>query len=173
MTTQEILNSLKTSDFLQHSNIPLGYTPGLPIPAMRGKSSCLVVPMLKYKITGEVDHTMVFPPRFVVTATADKAAVVAFEDLKYDNRFKLIDFDSPVGVFRHAEIRHLTKQEYEEARAELYGVIDMKLKALDGGCDFDEMDTMKFSRLYSMLLEPAVKPFYKAIDKDFVAAYVQ
>jgi len=39
--------------------------------------------------------------------------------------------------------------------------------------EFDEMDAMKLNKLFSVLLEPSMKPFYHAIDKTFFETYIK
>ena len=166
MTIQEILKSLKTNELLLKS-LPIGYTPGLPMVGGTKENPCFIVPFLRYRMTGKVDQTQVFPPRFVVSVAAKDGSVAAFADLRFDTRFAKIDFDKPVGTFRHAAIRHLNKQEYGEKRRQLYGVLDCLSASMQGKEEFDEMDAAKLKALFGMLIEPAVKPFYHAINPHF------
>lgn len=172
MKTEEILKSIKTNEFLLNSNIPIGYTPGIPMLSLRNGEPCLVLPFLKYLMTGEVDKTRVFAPRFVVTVTMNKGNIVTYEDLMYDSRFEEVDFKKPVGLFRHTAIRHLKKDEYYKARNEYYSLLDCLCSSMMGKMEFDEMDSMKLSKLFAVLLEPSVKPFYHAIDKTFFETYL-
>ena len=173
MKTEEIIRSLKTNTFLLNSNIPMGYTPGIPMLSLRKGEPCLVVPYLRYQMTGEVDKTRVFAPRFVVTVTVKNKIVVKYEDLMYDSRFEEVNFSKPVGLFRHAAIRHLKKDEYRKMRSQLYGLLDRLGSSMTGELEFDEMDSLALTRLIGTLLEPSVKPFYHAIDKSFFETYIK
>lgn len=173
MKTEEILKSLKTNEFLLNSSIPMGYTPGIPMLSLRNGEPCLVIPFLKYQMTGEIDKTRVFAPRFVVTVTMNEGKVVKYEDLMYDSRFEEIDFRKPVGLFRHSSIRHLKKDDYNKVRSEIYTLLDALSDSMTGKMEFDEMDAMKFNKLFSVLLEPSMKPFYHAIDKSFFETYIK
>ena len=173
MKTEELLKSLKTNEFLLHSNIPMGYTPGIPMLSLRNGEPCLVIPFLKYQMTGEIDKTRVFAPRFVVTVVMKEGKVVKYEDLVYDSRFEEVDFSKPVGLFRHSSIRHLKKDDYYKMRNEIYALLDALGDSMTGKMEFDEMDAMKFNKLYSLLLEPSMKPFYHAIDKTFFETYIK
>ena len=172
MKTEEILKSLKTNEFLLSSNIPMGYTPGIPMLSLRNGEPCLVIPFLKYQMTGEIDKTRVFAPRFVVTVTMNKGNVVKYEDLMYDSRFEEIDFKKPVGLFRHTAVKHLKKDDYNKMRNDLYSLLDCLGNSMIGKMEFDEMDNMKLSKIFAILLEPSVKPFYHAIDKLFFETYI-
>ena len=173
MKTEEILKSLKTNEFLLNSSIPMGYTPGIPMLSLRNGEPCLVIPFLKYQMTGEIDKTRVFAPRFVVTVTMNEGKVVKYEDLMYDSRFEEIDFRKPVGLFRHSSIRQLKKDDYNKVRSEIYTLLDALSDSMTGKMEFDEMDAMKFNKLFSVLLEPSMKPFYHAIDKSFFETYIK
>lgn len=173
MKTEEILKSLKTNEFLLNSNIPMGYTPGIPMLSLRNGEPCLVIPFLKYQMTGEIDKTRVFAPRFVITVVMNEGKVVKYEDLMYDSRFEEVDFRKPVGLFRHSSIRHLKKDDYNKMRNDIYALLDALSDSMTGRMEFDEMDAMKFSKLFSVLLEPSMKPFYHAIDKIFFETYIK
>ena len=173
MKTEEILKSLKTNRFLLNSNIPMGYTPGIPMLSLRNGEPCIVIPFLKYQMTGVIDKTLVFAPRFVVTVPMDKGSVVKYEDLIYDSRFEEIDFSKPIGLFRHSSIRHLKKDEYNKMRNVLYALLDGLSNSMTGKMEFDEMDAMKLNKMFTVLLEPSLKPFYHAIDNTFFETYIK
>lgn len=173
MRTEDILKSLKTNDFLLNSNIPMGYTPGIPMLSLRNGEPCLVIPFLKYQMTGEVDKTRVFAPRFVITVVMNGGKVVKYEDLMYDSRFEEVDFRKPVGLFRHSSIRHLKKNDYNKMRNDIYELLDALSDSMTGKMEFDEMDEIKLKKLFSVLLEPSMKPFYHAIDKTFFETYIK
>ena len=169
---KEILEKLKTDEFILHSGITLGYTPALPIPYHCQGKPFIIIPYLRYKITGKVDQTLVFPPRYLVTADTVTGQVVAYKDMACDRRFARIDFNKPIGNFRHAAIRNMKRNDYEKARAELYDLVDTLCNSYQGKAEFDEMDAAKLHRCYATLLEPSVKPFYHAIDKAFFENFI-
>lgn len=172
MKTEEILKGLKTNTFLMNSCMPMGYTSGIPMLSLRNEEPCLIIPFLRYQMTGEVDKTRVFAPRFIVMVTMNNGCVVKYEDLMYDIRFEEVDFGKPVGLFRHTAIMHLKKDEYYKLRNELYALLDSLGDSMAGKMEFDEMDALKLNKLFSVLLEPSLKPFYHAIDKTFYETYI-
>ena len=99
--------------------------------------------------------------------------VVKYEDLMYDSRFEEVDFRKPVGLFRHSSVRHLKKEDYNKMRNEIYALLDALSDSMIGKMEFDEMDAMKLNKLFSVLLEPSMKPFYHAIDKTFFETYIK
>lgn len=172
MITQEILEKLKTDEFLLHSNITLGYTPGLPIPYNCNGKPYIIVPYLRYKVTGKVDQTRVFPPRYTVTVDVVSGQIVAYQDMTSEPRFAKVDFGQPVGLFRHTAIRNMKRADYQKARTELYALLDTLCDSYQGKAEFDEIDAAKLHRSYSTLIEPSVKPFYHAINKEFFETFI-
>lgn len=173
MKTEEIIKKIKTNTFLLNSPMPMGYTSGIPMISLRNGEPCLIIPFLRYQMTGEVDKTRVYAPRFIVTVTKNKVGVVKYEDLMYDIRFEEVDFGKPIGLFRHTAIMHLKKDEYNKLRNELYALLDSLGDSMTGKIEFDEMDSLKLNKLLSVLLEPSLKPFYHAIDKTFYETYIK
>ena len=110
---------------------------------------------------------------YVVIVAMKDGSVVKYEDLMYDTRFEEIDFKKPVGLFRHSSIRHLKKDDYYKMRKEINALLDALSDSMIGKMEFDEMDAMKFNKLFSVLLEPSMKPFYHAIDKTFFETYIK
>ncbi len=173
MTLIEILKNLKTNEFLLHSNMPMDYTPGLPMLTVVNGTPYYVIPYLKFRMTGEVDRTRVFPPRFVVKVCATNGNIVVFQDISSYKRFEKINFQHPVGIFRHAAIRHFSKASYQQKRNELLALMDRLAASAEDKTKFSGLDNVKLCNLFALLLEPSLKPFYHAIEKDFFETYIQ
>ena len=93
---KEILREVKTSPFLLYCEMPMGYVEGLPILQIRNGNLCLLIPFLRYQITGEVDKTLVYPIRFAVTVLLPEGKVMGYQDLKIHPQFAKVDFTKPV-----------------------------------------------------------------------------
>jgi len=130
----EFLKKVKISDFATR-NIPMEYSPGFPVVHTENENTFLIVPFLKYKITGVIDKTEVYPIRYVLTyyLKGNKSAnddiksdnqpskisarilhegkLIRFEDLQYNKKFADLQFDKPVGLFRHESIKKFNKKE--------------------------------------------------------------
>ena len=124
VNVSKILKSLKTNEFILNSRMPLGYGFGIPILQIKNDNLCMVIPYLKYQITGEVDKTLVYPIRNTFTMILPEQTFIGFEDLRFDKRYAKLNFSKPVGTFRHESIKHLTKQEYADLKQELYSLYD-------------------------------------------------
>lgn len=172
VVVKDILKKMKNNDFVLNCLMPMGYSYGLPILQIRNERLCLAIPYLKYKATGEVDKTLVYPIHYEVTVALPVVKPVEFIDLQYDERFAKIDFSAPIGYFRHEAIKHLSKKEYEAARDELFACYDKVIDALLNGTDYSEADETRMKELIQMLVEPCTLPIYKALDEDFYNKYM-
>ena len=155
----------KTSAFCLGCSLPIGYVADLPIIGVVSGKLCLKVPYLKYKITGEIDKTLVFPVKYVLTYSLPDLKPIGFEDLAFNPAFRKVDFNKPIGFFRHEAIKALSKAEYQKSRSELLSMYDNVIKAILTKTPYK--GTSAFKKLLNTMLEPSVKPIYKALDKKF------
>lgn len=171
-STETLIKKLKTNAFILNSSMPMGYVPGLPILCILNGNLCMKVPFLKYKVTGEVDKTFVYPTRYVATVTVPEGQVVSFEDLAMTEAFAHVVFSDPIGMFRHEAIKSLDKPAYNSLRSSLYGEYDKIVEGLANGQPYSANDENNFKKLLNTLLEPSLKPLYQAIDPNFVNKYI-
>lgn len=169
---EALIKSIKTNKCIQYSNIELGYVPGLPILTILNGNLCMKVPFIKYKITGEVDKTYVYPPRYVVNISLPEGVIVGFEDLSYNNAFANVEFNTPVGLFRHDSIKNLDKKAYNNLRTALFGEYDKIVMHLTKGEQYAPLDEYHFKALFNLIVEPSLIPFYTALDSEFVNKYI-
>lgn len=169
---EQIKNNLKESKFLLHCNIPLGYSSGFPVLQIRNDCLCVTFPYLKYQTTGEVDKTLVYPIRYAITLELPTEKIISFEDYEYKEEYKKIDFDKPVGFFRHEAIKDLNKKEYFEARKQLMLEYDKVINSIFGNSKYTRTDEERMRKLLKMLIEPSLLPMYRVIDKDFYEKYL-
>lgn len=170
--TKEVLSGLKKSNFVHICSLPMGYVHGLPILHIKNDRLCMTVPYLKYKITGEIDKTYVYPIKFTVTVSLPENKIIAFRDLEFEPAFKNVDFFKPVGLFRHDAIKHLTKKEYAVKKDELFSQYDRVINSLLYSGEYSVTDEQKMSELIQLLIEPSLKPIYKVLDSDFYNKYI-
>ncbi len=169
---QSIIKEFKTSHFILNCRMPLGYSTCLPILQIKNGSLCLLIPFLRYKVTGRADRTLVYPIRYTATLELPEERVVGFADLSMDKQFEAVDFSKPVGLFRHESIQHLTKAEYQALRCELLGLYDTLAAALLLGHEFTEEKDQRMGELLRLLVEPSLYPMYRALDRDFYERYL-
>lgn len=172
ISVKDVLKELKTSAFVLNCEMPMGYTAGLPILQIRNEQLCLLAPFLKYRVTGQVDKTLVYPIRYTVTVVLPEKKVVDYSDLSFQAQYQNVDFTAPVGLFRHEAVKNLTKQEYQQLREELLEQYDKVANALLYGSDYCAEDEQRMRQLLRTLVEPSLLPIYKALDEDFYAKYL-
>ena len=164
---EKTLKQLKTSEFTLNCKMDMGYNVGYPILQIKNDSLCMMVPFVKYKVTGKVDKTLVYPIRYTITVELPEEKIVEFSNLEYKKKFRKIDFDKPVGLFRHDSIKDLTKAEYQKKRKELYSYYDKLANSLIYGSDFTQEDEQKMKELLQLLVEPSLYKMYQVLDKNF------
>ena len=171
-STKNLLTSLQHNPFILNSPMPMGYAPGLPLICILNGNLCMKVPFLKYKVTGEIDKTFVFPPKYLATVTVPEGQPVCFDDISFLPQFGKVDFNSPVGTFRHDAIKDLNKEAYKNLRSELFEEYDKIVSHLINGTPYTAQDEMRFKSLFNTLIEPSLVPFYQAIDLNFANKYI-
>lgn len=169
----KIIKDVKTSGFFRNTEIPLGYVDGLPIITVKNEKPCLIIPFLKYKVTGVVDKTLVFPIKYYITVSLSDGKIIGYTDLSFEEMFKKIDFNKPIGFFRHEAVKNYSKFEYKEKKQQLYKMYDKIISAMLAGETCDIFDVTDFTELLNIIIEPSLKPIYEALDKDFYNKYLK
>lgn len=172
INVNNILQRMKCDSFVLHCGMPMGYAPELPILHIRNEELCMTVPFLKYRVTGEVEKTLVYPIRYTVTMVLPEMTYVEFRDLAYQPQFQRVDFSKPVGLFRYEAIRSLNKQQYQSARSELLEHYDKIIRALLYDEEYSAEDEYRM-QLLQMLIEPSLLPIYQVLDEDFFNKYMR
>ncbi len=153
--------------------IPMGYVPGYPVLAVKNDQLVAVVPFLRYKATGKVDQTIVFPIRYVMEYSIPEMQPVKFNDLSFSEEFADIDFDKGVGFFRHDAVKHLDRSAYAALRARVLAGFDMIAESLIDDKECADGAEAAFVKDLQMAVEPSLLVFYKALDNDFYRKYLK
>lgn len=172
ISIRSIIKKTKTIPFVLGCNMEMGYGPGLPMLQIRSGNLCLLIPYLKYKTTGKVDRTLVYPIRYTVCVRLPDGKPVGFEDLTCDPRFELTDLSKPVGLFRHESIKNLSKKEYSLKEKQLYELYDKVANMLLYDAPYNEEDEAAMSGLLRLLITPELLPMYRALDRSFYDKYL-
>lgn len=172
INTRALLKEIRTGSFIRSCKIPMGYTTGYPVFSVKNGKPVLDIPFLRFKVTGVVDKTLVFPIRYVAAVTLDDRRIVGFTDLSTAPAMKDVDFTRPIGYFRHEAIRALKKDEFKEKQDKLYACYDAMLDALVKGEAPAEAIEGEFQSLLRLLVEPCELPIYKAIAPAFYEKYL-
>ncbi len=154
--------------------IPMGYIPGMPILTIKNDQLVAAFPFLRYKITGEVDRTLVFPIKYVIEYLIPENQVVGFHDLSTDTDFADIKFNEFIGFFRHNAIKDLDKNAYSALKEETLNLYDKLVSFLLGESDdFSQNEENKLRNNLLKIIEPFIFNVYERLDKDFYNKYIQ
>lgn len=169
---EEILNEIRAGGFILNCKLPMGYTCGFPTLKINNGTLCLIIPFLKYKVTGETDKTLVFPIRYKVTVSLPDKRIVGFEDLSLNDIFARIDFNKPIGYFRHESVKKYSRKEYFKKKKELFSMYSKMAEAIVFGSEYTDDDDNEFFELLNIMLEPSQRRIYKVLDSDFYNKYL-
>lgn len=154
------------------ANVPMGYTPGLPVLNIINDNLCVEVPFLRYKVTGEKDRTLVYPVRYVATYLVPELTLVRFVDLAFTPEGEGTDFNRPVGMFRHAAIANLSRGEYDALRVSVLEDLGLLAAAMLGEAEMEADAHKRLRDNMSRLVEPSIIPFYRSVSPDFSDKYI-
>lgn len=172
ISVKSILRQMHRNEFVRGCRMSMEYTYSYPILQIKNDRLCLVIPYLKYKTTGEVDKTYVYPIRYAITIVLPEMMPTEYKNLEYESRLGKVDFKTPIGLFRHDAIKHLNKKEYEATREELYACYDKVIAAILFDKEYDIEDEEKMRNILQMMVEPCQLPIYKILDEDFYNKYL-
>lgn len=154
--------------------IPMGYIPGMPILTIKDGQLVAIIPFLRYKITGEVDRTLVFPIKYVIEYLIPETQVVRFCDLTVEEGFYDVNFNEALGFFRHNAVKDLDKKAYSALKEETLNLYDKLVSFLLGESDdFSQNEENKLRNNLQKIIEPFIFNVYERLDKDFYNKYIQ
>lgn len=167
---QAFLKTMNTSCAVR-SYVPMGLGMGFPMLNIAGDT--LLVSVFYYRsILRPEDRTLLMPPEYMLSFEYPNARLALFQNLRVDPRYSAVDFAKPLGTFRHAAILHLDRQEYKAHKEALYALLDRLTAYLGGEGAFSGEDEKKLSELFTMLTEPPLHPFYRAMAPQFYQRFI-
>ena len=114
LSIQEFLKKINTGSAVRE-NVPMGLGMGFPVLNITGDR--LLVSVFYYRPN---DQTLLMPPEYKLTLDYPSGKLISFENLRLDPRYAKVNFDKPVGKFRHETIKHLDRDGYKKAKEDLY-----------------------------------------------------
>lgn len=153
--------------------IPMGYIPGMPVITVKNDQLVAMIPFLRYKVTGTVDRTLVYPVRYVLEYLVPEMQLAAFRDLSIEPAYEKWDFGKVAGFFRHEAIRHLDKAEFAKLRGETIALYDRMIDFLTSDeADFTPADEARLKANLQTIVEPFIQNQYDTLDRDFYNKYL-
>lgn len=163
--------ALSKSKLLLECNFPLGYSQGLPLLDVVQGDLCLIIPFLKYKVTGKVDATLVYPIRYTLTLNLRTWQVVGVEDLQTNPKFAGTRFGDAISTFRHQALIGYDKTAYGKLLDELYEAYDEVVHAMlkqERAMEAEE----RLREVFAILLDPALLKTYQLLSPSFYEKYL-
>lgn len=153
--------------------IPMGYVPGMPIITIKNEQLVAIVPFLRYKATGEVDRTLVFPIRYTLEYLLPECQLVGFKDLSLDAEYCDFDFEKVIGFFRHDAVKHMDKGAFLKFKQETIAEFDKLVNYLIGeNDDYSSTDENSLTENLQTIVEPFLTKQYALLDSDFYNKYL-
>ncbi|MDE7159263.1 MAG: hypothetical protein K2O24_00245 [Muribaculaceae bacterium] len=157
---------------LRRQHIPMEYVPGLPMLSVRGGELCMILPWLRYRATGKVDGTLVFPVRYITVCTLPERMLVEFRDLAYDPHFAGLDFGRACGTFRHEAVKDLDRKAYMSLRENALTLMGRLASAQISDSTWGDTDEKALRESLSRLIEPSLSGIYRHLEPDFYNKYL-
>lgn len=157
---------------LRRLHIPMEYVPGLPMLSVRRSELCMILPWLRYRATGRVDGTLVFPVRYVTVYTLPERVLIEFKDLLYDPTFSGLDFGHACGTFRHEAVKSLDREAYMSLRENSLTLLGKLAATQFSGAGWSASDEKNLRESLSRLLEPSLRGLYRYLEPDFFHKYL-
>lgn len=165
MMINDFLKNAKQMPVVQNL-IPSGMGAGFPILVIGNNQLLITLPFYRTVMRPE-DQTLIYPISHLITLLWDSGLLVTFESLTFQKKYRNVNFEKPIGTFRHDAIKGLTKAQYMSERERLYMMYDKMIASIFSQESYAEKDRQEFSKLFHTLLEPSLEPFYLEIDPDF------
>ena len=171
LSIQEFLKKINTGSAVRE-NIPMGLGMGFPVLNITGDR--LLVSVFYYRsVLRPNDQTLLMPPEYKLTLDYPSGKLTSFENLRLDPRYAKVNFDKPLGMFRHEAIKHLDRDGYKKAKEDLYDALNRLIAFLGDEGEFTKEDEEKLSGLYTMMTEPSLHPFYRSLSPQFFERYIE
>lgn len=190
--TKLFISELTKNNFVKQCNIPLGYKATFPIIKKDNNRIFLTVPFNKTQRTKTPEMSAVLPIAYTVTfelhvvktipESIEKiikkeegysgATPVAFETLRYSDKYSKIDFAKPLEIFPHDALKEIGKSEYQEKINKLYEAYDIIINDYLGLEKSSGIDRLEFKQLLDVLLGPVTKMMYGIIDEKFSKEFI-
>ena len=152
----------------------MGYVPGMPVMKIKNNQLIAVVPFLRYKATGEVDRTLVYPIKYVMEYLIPENRLVGFKDLTIEEGFEDFDFDKVIGFFRHEAVKHMDREAFAAYKAETLSKLDKLVNfLLEENVIYTSEDDKSLATNLQTIIEPFVSKHYAILDEDFYNKYLK
>lgn len=190
---KSFISGLTKNSFVSECGIPLGYKATYPIIKKENNKIFLTIPFNKTQKTKTPEVSAIMPIAYTVTfelhavrsipesikkiSTKEEgysgATPIAFETLKYSEKYSKINFSQPLETFPHNDLKEIGKEEYKEKIDKLYTAYDIIINDYLGLEKASGVDRLEFKQLLDVLLSPVTKQMYSMIDENFSKEFLE
>ncbi|MBN1659136.1 MAG: hypothetical protein JXA93_12065 [Anaerolineae bacterium] len=152
-----------------HHLIPLEAVLSYPVPSRRGDLTYLKFLVYRRGIAPRGAMRPVYRPHARLSVEYPTGQLVEYVDLRFADGAPVSPLAEQVGEFPHLQIANLSFQEMIAERSAFFDAIE-GIIPLVGRRDLTEDDRQivaRYRALFDMLVEPGLKPFYRALDTEF------
>jgi hypothetical protein len=167
--TGSLLRGIRRMPVFQQC-VPMEAGMGYMLPWRKDGRVYVTVPFFGMPPTRTAGGVPLYPPFATLTLDWERAAVVAYRDLRVDGLWPVAG--EPVGSFPHPAVAKLRRSEYLALRSELYAHYDALCRMLAEGSSPAPAWSERFSELLRQLVEPALEPYYRRLAPNFITRFL-
>jgi len=147
--------------------IPLEAAIGFPLPLRKEGKVYLTLPIFGLGTVSQPGKTPLFPPLAIATIDWSNQIPVEYINLRFRHPAPELDWTAQVGTFPHAAVAQISVGEYRQLKQELFSIYDEMLDRLVQQQPINPERSQRFTELLNLLIEPALKPYYCALNSKF------
>ena len=167
---KDFLSKINTSPVVR-SYVAMDRGYGFPMLSIVGDR--LLVTVFYYRVLPRKDDkSLIMPPEYVLSFDYPSCRLASFEALRMSPHAEGVDFEKPVGTFRHDAIKDLDRAAYQAKRDELNALLDKLIANLGGEGEFTDEDERQLAALYQLLTEPSLHPAYRICAPQFFSRFI-
>jgi len=165
-TMERMLEELRATP-LYRQLVPMEAGIGWPIPLRREGAVFVTLPLFGFGVArSEGKRIEIHPPFASLTLAWSTKRPTKYVDFAFERPWPKPPA-GPVGIFPHESIATLSVGEYRERRSELLALYDELCGVLSGTGSFPADRSARFSELLRLLVEPSLRPYYRALGPSF------
>ncbi len=169
--TEKLLKNIRKTDLFRQL-IPQEAGIGFPIPLRRKDKVYAILPCFGFKPTSEKGKTLLYPPFATITVNWENQVAVEYVNLMFrkdepGKEWTEVLWEGEIGTFPHEALAKMTVNEYQQKRLQLLEMYDQMFLALAKKETLSSQWEASFSQLLSLLIEPALIPYYRILSPKF------
>ena len=147
--------------------IPLEAGIGFPLPTRKENKVYITLPFFGMGSTAKPGETPLYPPLAIASIDWSNQIPVEYANLRFRHPSPELDWTERVGTFPHPEVAQMSVGEYRQLRQELLSMYDEMFDRLTDRQLLSSEWSQRFTKLLNLLIEPALKPYYHALNPKF------